>query len=148
MKVEYFPTSDMLTIALREVPATGGGEDVAEGITFSYDGKDRLVLIEIYEASQQVDLTEIKSNPALIVDDSNPASPIYTVRLLAEQWGLSVRTLQQTIGTMRKAGIEVGQHQGNTTTIVLLEEDVEAIKEWREAHPRGRPAAQREPAQA
>ena len=43
---------------------------------------------------------------------------------------------------MRKADIEGGQSQGNTTTIILLEKDVEAIKKWREEHPRGRPVAQ------
>jgi uncharacterized protein YuzE len=141
MKVQYFPTSDMLAIQLSQAPATGGGEDVDEGVTFSYDEQDRLVLIEIYDASQQVDLTDIKSNPTLIVDDSNSPTSIYTIRLLAEQWGMSPRALQQTIGIMRKAGVEVGHSQGNTTTIVLSEEDVEAIKKWRQEHPRGRPVA-------
>ena len=148
MNVKYFPTSDMLAIHLANGPATGGGEDVADGITFSYDDEDKLVVIEIYDASQRVDLTDIRDNPILLADDSNPPAPLYTVRLLAEQWDIAPRTLQQTIETMRKAGVEVGQSQGNTTTIVLSEADVEALKRWREEHPRGRPAAPREPAQA
>ena len=45
---------------------------MTEGVTFSYDDEDRLVFIEIYNASQRVDLTDIKANPAHIVADRPP----------------------------------------------------------------------------
>jgi len=58
---------------------------------------------------------------------------------LAEYWNLDPRTLRKTIQMMAAAGIQVGQSLGTTNPIILTEEDVEQIKQWREIHPPGRP---------
>ena len=145
MKVlHYFPESDMLTIELRKGPATGGGEEVEEGILFSYDDQDRLVFIEIDNASQRVDLTDIKADPAHLVDDSGGPVVSYTVSELARKLGIAPRTLQKTIQAMAAAGHAVGRSQGPTYPIILSEEDAEQIKAWRVAHPKGRPAQHKE----
>ena len=143
---EYYPDSDMLVITLRDVPATGGGEDATEGVVFSYDDQDRLVLIEIDQASKRVDLADIKADPGNIVDDSGGPVIIYTVSELARKWKISPRTLQQTIQVMDAAGVEVGRKWGTipNAPIVLSEEDAEKIKQWRKEHRRGRPARKKE----
>jgi uncharacterized protein YuzE len=140
MKVRYYPKSDMLAIALREVPATGGGEDVAEGVTFSYDHRDRLVLIEIEDASQRVDLAEIKGNPANIADDSGGPITSCTVSELARELGVGPRITQKTIQSMAGAGIQVGRRLGPSYPIILPEKEAARIVVWRAAHRPGRPA--------
>ena len=145
---EYYPDSDMLVITLRDVPATGGGEDATEGVVFSYDDQDRLVLIEIDQASKRVDLADIKADPGNIVDDSGGPVIRYTVSELARKWKISPRTLQQTIQVMDAAGVDVGRKWGliPNAPIVLSEEDAEKIKQWRKEHRRGRPAKKKEEA--
>ena len=140
MKVRYYPKSDMLVIALREMPATGGGEDVAEGVTFSYDHRDRLVLIEIEDASQRVDLADIKGTPANIADDADDPVTSYTVSELARELGMGPRAIQKTIQSMAEAGIQVGRRLGPTYPIILSEKEAARIKEWRAEHRPGRPA--------
>ena len=143
---EYYPDSDMLVITLRDAPATGGGEDATEGVVFSYDDQDRLVLIEIDQASKRVDLADIKADPGNIVDDSGGPVISYTVSELARKWKIPPRTLQQTIQVMDAAGVKVGRKWGAITNapIVLSEEDAEKIKQWRKEHRRGRPAKKKE----
>jgi uncharacterized protein YuzE len=138
----YYPASDMLVITLREVPATGGGEDATEGVVFSYDNQDRLVLIEIDQASKRVDLTDIQADPGNLVDDAGGPVIRYTVSELARQWKIPPRTLQQTIQVMKAAGVDVGRKWGPipNAPIVLSAEEAEKIKQWRQEHRRGRPA--------
>ena len=138
----YYPDSDMLTIDLSQAPASGGGADAAEGVVLLYDEKDRLVGIEIDNASKRVDLTDIKKNPAYIVDDSGGPVEILTVAELAERLEVGPRSIQKSIQTMQAAGIEVGLKSTQkipNAPILLTEEDIEAIQTWRQAHPRGRP---------
>ena len=143
---EYYPESDVLAITLRDVPAMGGGEDATEGVVFSYDDQDRLVLIEIDQASKRVDLADIRADPGNIVDDSGGPVIIYAVSELARKWRIPPRTLQQTIQVMNAAGAEVGRKWGSITNapIMLSEEDAERIKQWRKVHRRGRPAKEKE----
>jgi uncharacterized protein YuzE len=139
MKIQYFSGSDMLTIDLSDAPATGGSVDAAEGILFEYDDQDRLVGIEISDASERVDMTDIKKTPDIIINDSTEPIISYTVTALAEEWEVSTSSIQKTIQAMRKAGPEVGKQHGPTFPIILYEGDVTAIEQWREAHPQGRP---------
>ena len=139
MKVEFFPHSDMLALYLSHEPATGGGEEVMEGVYFSYDAQDHLVFIEIENASQRVDLREIRKDPRHIVDDGEEPAITYTVSTLAEKLAIEPRTLRKTIKSMRDAGIAVGHQQGPTYPIILTEEDEEKIQQWRETHRPGRP---------
>lgn len=138
MRVQYYTDSDMLIIDLSSEPATGGGEDVAEGVVFFYDDNDQIVSIEIDSASRRVDLRDIKKNPKNLVDDSGPPVIVWTLAMLAEEWGLQVRTLRRTIETMRAAGEAVGLQQAPNHPILLTDEDVTKVKVWRKAHPHGR----------
>ena len=78
VNVKYYSASDMLTIDLSEAPARGGGEEVAEGVVFSYDADDKLVGIEISGSSERVDLTDIVGNPNAVIDDAGPPLTVYT----------------------------------------------------------------------
>jgi uncharacterized protein YuzE len=148
MKIQYFSDSDMLVIDFSNAPASGGGEDVAEGIVHFYDDDHKIVTIEISEASELVDLSEIRKNPALVVDDSGPPTEVYSVQTLAEKFGMAPRTLQQTIKVMREAGVDVGRQRSARAPILLTDVDRLAIEKWRQDHPVGRPAAKEEPATA
>jgi hypothetical protein len=139
--LRYYPDSDMLVIALRDAPASGGGEDGAEGVVFSYDDQDRLVFIEIDEASKRVDLTDILAAPENIVDDSGGPVTIYTVSELARQWDITPRALQKTLQAMSAAGIPVGRKHEKipNAPILLYPTDIDQIEQWRASHQRGRP---------
>jgi len=139
MKIRYYPNTDMLNIDLSAASASGGGEEVAEGIVLLYDDTDRLVGIEIEDASKRVDLTDIASKPSNIIDDSGKPVEIYTVTELAKKWNLTSRTIQKTIRAMAEAGIRIGMQQGPNHPIILDEIDVQQIQKWRQEHPPGRP---------
>jgi len=113
---------------------------VAEGVTFSYDHRDRLVLIEIEDASQRVALADIKDNPANMVADSGEPVTSFTVSELAQELGVGSRAIQKVIQSMAEAGIQVGRRLGPTYPILLSEKEVAHIKEWRAAHRPGRRA--------
>ena len=144
MNVKYYSASDTLTIDLSEAPARGGGEEVAEGVVFSYDADEKLVGIEISGASERVDLTDIVGNPNAVIDDAGPPLTVYTVRSLAEKLGIVPRTLQRTIQQMRSGGVVVGAQHNDVSPIILSEADAIAIRKWREDHPPGRPAIEPE----
>ena len=139
MKIRYFPDSDMLNIDLSSAPATGGGEDMAEGITLFYDGRDRLVSIEIDNASKRVDLSEIQADPAHIVDDSGGPIISFSISELAREWRVTPRTIQKTVRAMAETGLRVGKQLGPAYPIILSQEDAGKIARWREAHKPGRP---------
>ena len=143
MKVQYYPKSDMLTVDLAQGPATGGGEEVKEGIVLFYDEQDRLVSIEIEGASQRVDLTDIQADPSHIVDESEGVQELLTISQLAQRWNIDPRTLRKTLQSMAQAGLEVGQSLGATNPIILTEDDVKRIQTWREDHKPGRPRAKK-----
>lgn len=55
MKVNYEPTKDILTLTLRDnVPIIDVAEDAA-GTVFGYDERGDLVVIEIFDATRNVD---------------------------------------------------------------------------------------------
>ena len=142
MKTIYYPEDDMLYISLADAKGVGA-EEVHEGFVFDFDAQNRVVSIEVEDASKRVDLRAIKADPALVHDhkDDGPGE-IFTVAMLAEELKTTPRALQLVIKNMRAAGLEVGISQGSTTTTILSAEDVSRIQVWREEHPRGRPAKQ------
>ncbi len=137
MKTTYYKDADQLKIWLTHGPATGGGEDVAEGITLFYDDQDRIVGIEINQASQRADMSVIARDPDH-VKSGLQTGMIYTVPALADELGLAPRTLRRTIETMRATGQEVGLQQAPNAAIVLTEDDKAHIEQWRADHPWGR----------
>ena len=54
MKVTYDAESDTLTVLLRDVPARVSEEE-RSGVILDYDDADRLIAIEILDASTRVD---------------------------------------------------------------------------------------------
>ena len=140
--VTYFPDADQLDIWWTNGPAGGGGEDVAEGVTLFYDEDDKIVGLTISGASKRANVQDLLDNPDFLGTAIEPLSTIYSVTSLAEEWKVQERTLRRTIETMRAAGEEVGIQQAANHTIMLREADVEKIKAWRVAHPRGRPKAE------
>jgi biotin operon repressor len=145
MKVRYYPTSDMLVFDVRAVPATGGGEEVVEGVTFSYDEQDRLVLVEIDNASTRVDLTDIRADSTCIIDDSGDPVTTYSVSELAQELGIGSRALQKTIKAMAVTGIYVGRKEDKipNAPIILSTADADQIRQWRAGHRPGRQSAMR-----
>lgn len=139
--VTYYPDADQLDVWWTNGPAGGGGEDVAEGVTFFYDEDDKIVGLTISGASQRANVQDLLNSPDLLDTALEPSS-IYSVMSLAAEWGIQERTLRRTIETMRAAGEEIGIQQAANHTIILREADVEKIKAWRRAHPRGRPKAE------
>ena len=142
MQIEYFPTDDMLYLTLASIDSLEGSE-VTDGFVFYYDDNNRVVGIEISQASERVNLSAIKADPQNIVDDSEGVQEVYTVRMLADQWKVKPRTLQKTIQAMAAAGVEVGQSQGPTYPTILSADDVEKMEQWRQAHPPGRQTKQK-----
>ncbi|RMD61296.1 DUF2283 domain-containing protein, partial [Candidatus Parcubacteria bacterium] len=59
MIVEYYPESDMLYIRLREGESVES-EEIAPDIVVDYDAHDRVIGIEIENASQHIDIHEIE----------------------------------------------------------------------------------------
>ncbi len=59
MIFEYYPDTDMLYIRLREGESVES-EEVAPDIVVDYDAHNRVIGIEIENASQHIDLTNIE----------------------------------------------------------------------------------------
>lgn len=141
MKAEYFPDGDMLYIALSDTPSMDG-QEIKEGFVFYFDEDQRVVAIEVDEASKRVDLSKIKSDPSQIATDPDGEVLTYTPSMVAEQLGVTNRAITNTVRAMGAAGIEVGRPANelhDNSPILLTEGEVEEIKQWRKAHPRGRP---------
>jgi uncharacterized protein YuzE len=58
MMLQYYPETDMLYIQLGGV-ASAGSREVAPGIVLDFDAQDRVVGIEIEDASRFTDLTRL-----------------------------------------------------------------------------------------
>ena len=58
MELKHYPESDMLYLGLAEAESVEG-EEVTEGVVFHYDAENRIVSIEIDEASRRVNLKDI-----------------------------------------------------------------------------------------
>lgn len=142
----YYAETDILEIDLSGQPATGGvmnagwdGED--EDILLNVNEQDQIVSITIENASKRVDLKLIKS------DDGNvrvgKGKGAHSVPSVAEDLGLSRDSVDGIITAMRKAGYNVGYQANPEDLIVLTDEDVDAIKRWRDGHPKGRPVQEK-----
>jgi uncharacterized protein YuzE len=58
MKLNYYPDTDSLYIDLAVRPSVDSRE-VSEGVVLDYDGEGNLVGIDIDNASQKLDLSEV-----------------------------------------------------------------------------------------
>ncbi len=58
MKLTYYPETDSLYIDLSSTPSVES-QEVAEGIVLDYDAAGNLVGIDIDNASQKIDLSEL-----------------------------------------------------------------------------------------
>jgi uncharacterized protein YuzE len=110
MKIEYWAGSDMLNIHLVERPSIES-EEVADDFVFDYDEQGRVVCIEVANASERVDLSEIKKQ-AVVMQDSMEPVEIFSVREVADQLDVGVRAIQKTIKQMADAGQAVGKRTG------------------------------------
>jgi YD repeat-containing protein len=54
MRITYDGTTDTLTIVLRDVPAHVSDEE-RSGVILDYDAEDRLIAIEVLDASSRID---------------------------------------------------------------------------------------------
>ena len=140
--LEYFPETDTLHITLSSTPASGGAENAGsdgehQDIILSYNDKDKLVSITIENASKGVDLNDILSGHAKILQGK--IETIYSISELAAKLDITPRTLRNTIHSMRASGIDIGKQYGPTYPIILSEPDAQKIVQWRNEHPRGRP---------
>ena len=67
MVFQYFPETDMLYIELVKAVTTDSAE-VAPNIVLDYDERNRVVGIEIEDASQLVDVTRLEISALPLVD--------------------------------------------------------------------------------
>lgn len=139
MKIEYWAGPDMLNIRLVERPSVES-EEVVEGFVFDYDDQSRIVNIEIDNASQRVDLSDIKKQ-AIIIRDSVEPVEIFSLRDVAKKLDVGVRAIQKTLQQMATAGQAVGTSNGQTASIILTAAEVDQIREWRATRRPGRPKA-------
>ncbi len=77
MIFEYHPESDMLYIKLAEGISTES-EEIAPGVVLDFDAKNRVLGVEIEDASKSIDLSrlELKSLPLvnLVLSERIPSS--------------------------------------------------------------------------
>ena len=59
MVFQYYPDTDMLYIKLAEGVSTGS-EEVAEGVVLDFDERNRVIGIEIEDASKFIDLSRLE----------------------------------------------------------------------------------------
>ena len=60
MKIQYYEETDSLYIDLRDVPSVNSIE-VADGVVVDLDDKGRVVGIDIDNASQKLDLSQLEA---------------------------------------------------------------------------------------
>jgi uncharacterized protein YuzE len=77
MVFQYFPDTDMLYIKLTD-GASSDSAEVAPGVVLDFDENDRVVGVEIEDASKVVDLSrlELRAMPVanVILSERTPAS--------------------------------------------------------------------------
>ncbi len=79
MILEYYPESDMVYIRLAE-GVTTDSEEIAPGVVLDFDEHNRLIGVEIEDASKLIDLSrlELKAFPLaslVLTPDSSVAAP-------------------------------------------------------------------------
>ena len=67
MTIEYDPESDMLYIKLTE-GVSSDSEEIAPGVVLDFDGQNRVVGIEIEDASKLIDLSRLELRALPVVD--------------------------------------------------------------------------------
>lgn len=137
MKLRFYPDEDMLYLGLADAESAEG-EEIAEGVVFHYDADNRIVSIEIDEASRRVNLDDIRGRSDLVAGQAGPARPVLTTVEVAEKLGVTPFAVQKIRKAMREAGVEVGLRPDLPDSL-LSTEDLGKIRMWRKEHPRGRP---------
>ena len=116
--------------------------EVLDCVVVSFDALDKIVAIEIKNASQNTILDGFDGEQPVLVDNSTPAREVYTIGELAAKFRISPRALQKSIQKMRQDGHNIGVRGGaamGKRTTILSESDAEQIRKWRLSHPPGRP---------
>jgi len=67
MVFEYFPDSDMLYIRLAEGTSTES-EEIAPGVVWDFDASNRVIGVEIEDASKFVDLSQLELRALPVVN--------------------------------------------------------------------------------
>ena len=67
MNLQYYPETDMLYIGLVD-GVSAESEEVAPGIVLDLDGKNRVIGIEVEDASKSIDLSRLEVLALPIVD--------------------------------------------------------------------------------
>jgi len=67
MMLEYFPDSDMLVIRLAEGTSTES-EEIAPGVVLDFDQSNRVIGVEIEDASKFIDLSRLELRALPIAD--------------------------------------------------------------------------------
>ena len=67
MSIEYDPESDMLYIKLTE-GVSSESEEIAPGVVLDFDEQNRVVGIEIEDASKLIDLSRLELRALPVVD--------------------------------------------------------------------------------
>jgi len=67
MVFEYFPDSDMLYIRLAEGTSTES-EEIAPGVVLDFDASNRVIGVEIEDASKFVDLSQLELRALPVVN--------------------------------------------------------------------------------
>lgn len=134
MEFKYDPVSDALIIRLAAGKSTES-EEVRDGFVFDFDEDDRVVGIEVMNASKHVRL-ELPALPDVGTQDVEQGTEVFTAPEMANLVGLSRRGLEKVVERMREAGQSVGIRPD---LYIFTSEDQERISDWRAANPRGRP---------
>jgi YD repeat-containing protein len=75
MKITYDAATDTLTVVLRDAPARVSEEEKS-GVILDYDGEDRLIAIQILDASTQVGgVDTVQLRVIATPDAKRPAAP-------------------------------------------------------------------------
>jgi uncharacterized protein YuzE len=109
--------------------------EVSDGFVFTYDADGKVVAIEIDNASKRLRLDDEVDVEVKVFGD------VYTVSMAATELGAGKRAVAKTIQAMRARGVTVGKQESPTSAMILSELDLQAIRQWRNEHPVGRPAA-------
>ena len=74
MKAEYWPDHDLLNVTFAQTPyQQAEGEEVREGIVLMFDDAGRLAEMEIEQASERIDLQEMRRRPLSFEERSEQA---------------------------------------------------------------------------
>jgi uncharacterized protein YuzE len=135
MEVRYHPGPDVLHVRFATAKSVES-EEVQEGFILSFDESDKVVSLEVLNASRRVNLELIERDPAVVVPEGQSPEKLYTDKELAEEVGLSKRGLSMVVEKMRSSGQKVGLRDD---LAVFTAEDLRNVRQWRNEHPRGAP---------